>query len=179
MALKPGIIGKPKIIELKPYDPSWVTIFEQEKPKIEKALGTNCVALYHFGSTAIPGLRAKPVIDIMAVVKNLSLIEIFALEQLSYEYRGEVVISGRYFSKLNPKIHLHIFEEKNPLIKQNLLFRDWLRTHDDDRDAYALLKEELAKLHTNGVSYSQAKTEFITTILKKSAENKAFLHENS
>lgn len=177
MALKPGLQGKPKTIELKPYDPSWKTTFEQEAQRIKMVLGINCVTLHHFGSTSIPGLCAKPVIDIIAVVKDLLAIPVSALEELGYEYRGEVVISGRYFSQPHPKVHLHLFEENNPLIEQNLLFRNWLRAHDADRDAYALLKEHLAKLHTDGVSYSNAKTEFVDAILKKTTEDKAFLNE--
>lgn len=165
--LKKDHQSKPKVILLKSYDPAWADLFKQEKKKIEKALSNNCVAIHHFGSTAVPGLRAKPVIDILAVVNDLDTIDVPAIEELGFEDRGEVVVSGRYFTKQSPHIHLHVFEQGNPLIQQNLDFRDWLRSHDEDRDAYALLKEQLAKEHKDGASYSRAKTDFCQKIFQK------------
>jgi GrpB-like predicted nucleotidyltransferase (UPF0157 family) len=162
------IKGSPKIIELVQYDPDWKKLFEQEAGFLTQVLGKNCVAIHHIGSTAIPGLRSKPVIDILVEVPDFPSLDITAVEQLGFEYRGEVILSGRYFSKKNPKIHLHIFEVGNPLISRYIFFRDWLRTHDDDRKAYEVLKEELALKHKDGVSYARAKTEFVEGILELS-----------
>lgn len=166
--LRKDIQGKPKIIELVPYDSHWPVLFEQEATVIKQVLGKNCVSIHHFGSTSIPGLPSKPVIDIIAEVHSFSLLDVTTFGQLGFEFKGEVILSGRYFSKKSPRVHLHIFEKDNHLIKRNLDFRDWLRTHDDDRDAYSMLKEQLAALHKNGVSYTRAKTEFIDAILTKS-----------
>jgi GrpB-like predicted nucleotidyltransferase (UPF0157 family) len=78
-----------------------------------------------------------------------------------------VILSGRYFSKQNPRVHLHVFEKENPIVKRNIDFRDWLRTHGDDREAYSMLKKQLAVLHKDGMSYARAKTEFFDAILTK------------
>lgn len=153
-----------KIVE---YDPKWPQIFENEAHFIKKALGDNCLAIHHFGSTAVKGLAAKPKIDILAVVKNFSSINVSALKDIGFENRGEVIESGRYFSKKNPKVHLHIFEKGNPLIEKNLKFRDYLRTHDIDRELYAKLKKELAAKHNDGMEYCKAKTDFINKIFQK------------
>lgn len=158
-------------IEVVSYDPRWQEIYKREVGPIKKVLGENCLAVHHFGSTSVPGLRAKPKIDILGVVNDFSLVDIPSLEKLGFEYRGEVILSGRYLVKDYPKIHLHLFEEGNPLIERNLIFRDWLRNNKTDRDAYGLLKQELATQHTDGMEYCYAKTEFITAIIKK-AEGK-------
>jgi GrpB-like predicted nucleotidyltransferase (UPF0157 family) len=125
------------------------------------------LAVHHFGSTSVPGLSAKPKIDILAIVKQLGSIDYAALEKLGFESRGEVIPTGRYFCKESPRVHLHIFEEGNPLIHRNLIFRDWLRTHEEDREAYAALKMKLAGVHNDGMSYCRAKTEFINQIIAK------------
>ena len=98
-------------IKVVPYNPQWPEIYEKEAAPIKKALENNCLAIHHFGSTSVPGLSAKPKIDILAVVKSFSLIDIPALEKLGFEYRGEIIPTGRYLSKETPKVHLHIFEE--------------------------------------------------------------------
>ncbi len=152
-------------IVITDYNPEWAQLYEAEAERIRLALGELCLSIHHFGSTAVPGLPAKPKIDILAVVLSLSSLPIPLLLVESYENRGEVIPSGRYFSKKQPTIHLHIFEEGNPLIQRNLLFRDWLRTHESDRNAYAILKRELACIHTDGMSYCKAKSDFIEKIL--------------
>jgi len=154
-------------IKILPYNPQWAQMYEDEASLIIQALGDNCLAIHHFGSTAVPGLCAKAKIDILVVVKDFDLVDSSALEKLGYENRGEVIPTGRYFSKKCPRVHLHLFEEGNPLIEQNLLFRDWLRTHEDDRNAYANMKRKLASHHTDGMEYCYAKTEFIKNIIEK------------
>jgi len=154
-------------IEVVPYNSEWPEMYKNEAAPIKKALGDNCMAIHHFGSTSVPGLSAKPKIDILAVVKSFAFINIPALEQLGFEYRGEVIPSGRYLAKADPNIHIHIFEKGNPLIKRNLIFRDWLRTRAADRDAYANLKQVLAGQYTDGMEYCRAKTEFINKIIEK------------
>jgi len=157
-----------KNIVIEPYNPQWSWIYEGEARSIQKALGEHCLAIHHFGSTSVSGLSAKPKIDILVVTKDFSSIDTAALKRLGFEYRGEVIPSGRYFTKKEPKVHLHLFEEGNPLIERNLLFRDWLRNHEEDRKAYAKLKQELANKHTDGMEYCRAKTEFIEKIILKS-----------
>lgn len=159
-----------KKIELVPYDPKWAEIFAIEAKRIRAALGDTCVAVHHFGSTSIPGLHAKSKIDILAVVKHFEDIHIPALERLGFENRGETIPTGRYFARRQPpRLHVHVFEEGNPIIEKNLRFCDWLRAHEDDRNAYEKLKLELALEHTDGMSYCRAKTDFIEQILRKAS----------
>ena len=131
-------------IKVLPYDPKWKDFFDCEAATITNALGDNCVAIHHIGSTSIPGLSAKPKIDIIAVVKALdSILE--ALEKTEFKYTGEWNIPFKYgFSKREGMhVNLHVFEEGHPSIELNLMFRDYLRTHDEARDAYAAIKDEL------------------------------------
>lgn len=159
-------------VQIVPYNPRWPQIYDNEATLIIQALGSNCLAIHHFGSTSVSGLSAKAKIDILAIVKDFSCVDTSTLEKLGFENRGEVIPSGRYFSKNTPRIHLHLFEEGNPLIEHNLMFRDWLRTHDDDRDAYSKIKKDLASKHTDGMSYCNAKTEFINTIIEKAKKHR-------
>jgi GrpB-like predicted nucleotidyltransferase (UPF0157 family) len=159
-------------IKIVPHDPRWPQIFDKEAKIIAQALGNNCLAIHHFGSTSVPGLSAKAKIDILAVVKDFSCVDISQLEKLKYENRGEVVPTGRYFSKNKPPVHLHLFEEGNPLIEHNLMFRDWLRTHHGDREAYSKIKKDLASKHMDGMSYARAKTEFIISIIEKAKKQR-------
>jgi GrpB-like predicted nucleotidyltransferase (UPF0157 family)/aminoglycoside phosphotransferase (APT) family kinase protein len=132
-------------VEVVPYDPNWPKLFKQEASKIKSALGARYVAIHHVGSTAVPGLAAKPKIDIVAELNDLAF-DHQGLTNIDYEYRGGFNLPLRksftYRSgQLN--INLHVFEKNDPEIALNLLFRDYLRTHSEDRDRYASLKYQL------------------------------------
>lgn len=132
-------------IEIVPYDPIWPQMFEEEAAKIKQALGSNCIAVHHVGSTAVPGLCAKPKIDIITVVKDRTHI-IQDLEITGYEYRGEFNIPLHLgFRKRPPltNVNLHVFEEGNPEIELNLLFRNYLRAHPEVLKEYEALKLKL------------------------------------
>lgn len=151
-------------VKLVAYNPSWPAIYSEEIEGIGLAFGDNLVNINHFGSTSVPGLLAKPKIDILAVVHNFNKIDISKIEKLGFTYRGEVIKTGRYFTKESPKVHLHIFENDNPIILRNLKFRDCLRSDKKLRDEYASLKLELAKKHTGEMAYQKYmndKTDFI------------------
>lgn len=133
-----------KTITLSPYDPIWPKIFTQEAEKIQRALSSNMVEIHHIGSTSVPGLLAKPKIDIIAVVKN-GKDAIFALENAGFTYKGEWNIPFQYgFTKRKDiSVNLHVFEEMHPEIELNLMFRDYLRTDKNARDTYATLKKHI------------------------------------
>ena len=165
------------MIEIVPYNPKWPEMFAIEAELLEKALGNNFVAIHHVGSTSVPGLCAKPKIDIIAVVKDLKKVS-----QLGYRYRGEFNIP---FHSLYTKrddgldINLHIFEEDNPEIELNLLFRDYLRNNPKACAEYAALKMDLVgqeALHKkNGnmfTGYNLGKNDFIQKILKLAGFNR-------
>src|ERR1700722_8568009 len=164
---------KKKVI-VTPYNPDWPKIFEIEASKIKKALGPNCLAIHHIGSTSIPGLSAKPVIDIIGVIKDPEK-AIEPLEGLGFTYKGEYNIPLRlYFNRsADININLHVYEEGHPEIELNLLFRDYLRNHPETRDEYAHLKEQLLKEKSsheknNSVftGYNLGKDAFIRRVLK-------------
>ncbi|MBI2707492.1 MAG: GNAT family N-acetyltransferase [Proteobacteria bacterium] len=166
----------PRRIEVVPYDSNWPRLFEEESAKIKKALGDNCIVVHHVGSTAVPGLCAKPKIDIILVAKNIALIG-QDLEKLGYESRGEFNIPFRLgFSKRGAllNVNLHVYEEENPEINLNLLFRDYLRNFPEALEEYANLKLNLVaqdSLHEKKNSlfsgYNLGKDAFIKKVLNK------------
>lgn len=166
----------PRRIEVVPYDSNWPRLFEEESAKIKKALGDNCIVVHHVGSTAVPGLCAKPKIDIILVAKNIALIG-QDLEKLGYESRGEFNIPFRLgFSKRGALLNanLHVYEEENPEINLNLLFRDYLRNFPEALEEYANLKLNLVaqdSLHEKKNSlfsgYNLGKDAFIKKVLNK------------
>ena len=151
------------------YDPQWPVLFEKEAQKIRAILGKNLLTMYHIGSTSVPGLAAKPIIDILPVVKQIDLVDICnpQFEVIGYEPMGEYGISGRrYFRKGGAEKrshHLHVFGEESVAdIIRHLAFRDYLRTHPEIAEAYAVLKQGLAKQHPNDIdAYCDGKDAFI------------------
>jgi GrpB-like predicted nucleotidyltransferase (UPF0157 family) len=151
------------------YDPRWAEIFAEEKMRILEALDDPDVAVEHVGSTSVPGLAAKPIIDIMVVVPDPAAGEtaIAPLTVLGYDYRGELGISGRfYFAKGRPhRYHLHMYPRGHPETARHLIFRDYLRANPEAADVYAKLKRELAeKFHEDREAYTAAKSDFIKSI---------------
>lgn len=156
------------------YDPQWPGLFEQEQHRIVDALGPVVVAMEHVGSTAVPGLAAKPIIDLMLGVRRLVDAETAApkLLELGYEYVPQDPIPGRrYFHKGPPggrTYHLHAAKEGASFWERHILFRDWLRTHPEDDRSYERLKRELAaRFGSDRLGYTDAKTEFIEAAVEK------------
>ncbi len=133
-----------KKIEIVPYNKKWPQIYAKEAKLIENALDINFVTVHHIGSTSVPGLAAKPKIDIIAVVKNGDL-SISQLENNCFTYKGEWNIPFKFgFTKRTPnKINLHVLEENHPEIELNILFRDYLCANLEDRNKYEKIKQEL------------------------------------
>ena len=163
-------------IEIVRYNPEWPKMFEFEASRIREALGHNCLAVHHVGSTSIPHLVAKDRLDIIAVVTNPAD-AIAALETLGFTYKGEYNIPFHYgFSKRGARnINLQVYQEGHAEIEVNLTFRDYLRTYGAVRDNYARLKLQLVKSETaaekNNDSlfseYTLKKGAFIHEVLKK------------
>ncbi len=167
-------------VEVVPYDPKWPHIFETEAALIKQALGDNCIAIHHVGSTAVPGLAAKPKIDMIAVVHDpLSARD--QLEPIGLQYRGEYNIPLHYgFSKRgNVDLNLHVYEEAHAEIDLNLCFRDYLRAHPKRRDDYAQLKAKLIqdessfhKENSPFTNYTLRKGDFIRAVLQEAGFNR-------
>ncbi len=164
-------------VYLEPYDPRWAAEFAREAAAVEGALGEVLFAIHHIGSTAIPGICAKPIIDILAVVRDVTLLDERAkeMEALGYEAMGEFGIPGRrYFRKDNTagvRTHqIHAFRDGSHQIQRHLAFRDFLNHHPDCAERYDALKRRLAELHPADVSgYTEGKDEFIAEMDARAA----------
>ncbi len=156
-------------IELHDYDPVWPVLFERERRIIAPILGAHAVAIEHMGSTAIPGLQAKPVIDIIALVDHLgaALAAVAQLEATGYSFwRDNPDKSKLYLAKGLPPgprrtHHLHIYDDAGE-VRRHLIFRDHLRSHPAVRDQYLALKQDLAaRFRDDREAYSKHKTAFV------------------
>ena len=140
----------PQHVTVVDYDPKWPSKYQRERDAISAVLDRNCLSLYHIGSTSVPGLPAKPIIDIMAVVKSLEEVDVLSgkFEELGYECLGEFGMAGRrYFRKGgDERTHqLHAFQVDDwPNIARHLAFRDYMRTHEEEQREYGSLKKSLA-----------------------------------
>ena len=142
--------GAVEPIEVVPYDPSWPAWFEGEQARLRSALGETAVAIEHAGSTAVPGLAAKPVLDIVMTAAPFPLPEdaIAAVMTLGYGYLGENGIPGRQYFRTRPHArHLHVFAPGDAEAERMLRFRDYLRAHPGAAREYEALKLALATRH--------------------------------
>lgn len=140
------------------HDPRWKALFHAEKDSIADALDDNAVAIHHIGSTAIPDIFSKPIIDILIEVKSLKQLDEHSskLAQLGYEAKGEFGIPGRrYFRKNDAKEirthQIHAFEVGDSNIARHLAFRDFMIAHPPEAQVYSELKQRLATLHPNDI----------------------------
>jgi GrpB-like predicted nucleotidyltransferase (UPF0157 family) len=169
--------GRDKII-IKEYDAKWPQLFETEKLSIMESIGHYVAEIEHMGSTAVEGLAAKPVIDIMVGLRRLLDAQdcIMPIEAMDYEYVPEFedkFPERRYFRKTKNGIRthqIHMVEIHSDFWKRHLRFRDHLRLHPEAAEDYAALKKELAKkFEDDREGYTNAKTDFIEGILRSYA----------
>ena len=159
-------------IHLAPYDPAWPMQFEVLKKQICEVLKTTVLQLEHVGSTSVPGLSAKPVIDMVLVVTDSSEETSYVkpLEEIGYTLR---IREPDWYEHrvLNPPVikgNLHVFSPGCEEIDRMIMFRDWLRTHPEDRDHYENTKGELAARTWKYVqNYADAKSEVVQDILSR------------
>jgi GrpB-like predicted nucleotidyltransferase (UPF0157 family)/protein associated with RNAse G/E len=169
------MLGLPaKHAGLQPYDPLWPHLYAEEAVRIAAALGDWALAIEHIGSTAVPGLAAKPIIDIGVAVRNFEEATrcINPLAALGYLYLGEQGIPRRHYfvkgSTENRTHHLHMVEPDSVDWRQHLAFRDYLRKHPTVAQEYAALKERLAaQFPTDRRLYTQAKAGLIAKVLRQ------------
>ncbi len=166
------------LVEVVPYNPQWKKAFFAESGQIAKALATNLVVIHHIGSTAIPHIYAKPIIDFLIEVKELNLVteQTPAMVALGYEAMGEYGLVGRrYFRKENllgiRTHHVHIYEIYSPEIERHLAFRDYMIAHPEDAEQYSQLKQELAQKYPEDIEgYMDGKYEFVKRIERKAIQ---------
>jgi GrpB-like predicted nucleotidyltransferase (UPF0157 family) len=160
-----------------PHDPRWADEFDREASVVAGAMGDVVQVIHHIGSTAIPGICAKPIIDMLAVVSDLSVLDerTARMEALGYEALGEFGITGRrYFRKDdrngNRTHQVHAFQAGSPQIERHLAFRDFMRAHPGCALEYDVLKRRLAELHPADISsYTDGKDEFIRDVDARAA----------
>lgn len=154
-------------IEVVSYDPDWPEAFAMEKVGVWGKVGEAIVAIHHIGSTAVLGLSAKPIIDMLMETSSLELLDehTFELEALGYEGLGEFGIPGRrYFRKGgdNRTHQIHAFATGDPGLRRHLAFRDYLRAHPEICREYDQLKREVAATCNQDIDrYCKGKDAFI------------------
>ncbi len=164
-------------IRVVPYDDDWPQLSLVEAGNLRKALRSRLLAIEHIGSTAVPDLAAKPVVDILVGVEELSVTheEVDAMARLGYEYLGEAGVPGRlHFRKRGTgNFNVHLAKPGSDLWESDLLFRDYLRSHPQEAKRYAELKCKLAAEHPRSLlEYSRGKEELITDILKRATASR-------
>ena len=177
--IRAATIGEPKVhggsITLADHDPEWARLFAREARRIASTLGERALRLEHVGSTSVPELAAKPIIDILLVVADSADEETYgpALESAGYvlRIREPDWYEHRLFEGPDTDIHLHVFSEGCPEIERMLIFRDRLRNDLADRELYESTKRELAARHWKYVQkYADAKSVVIEQIIRGQAE---------
>lgn len=158
----------PQHITVVNYDPEWPSKYVRERDYITEILKDNCISIYHIGSTSVPGLAAKPIIDIMAVVRSLEEVDTVAekFSEIGYEYLGEFGITGRRYLRKggDERTHqIHIFQADDwNNIGRHLAFRDYMRTHEKERNEYAKIKKDLAQKFPYDIDgYCDGKENFV------------------
>jgi len=159
-------------ITLVEYDPSWPELFEREANRVRSALGGNALRVEHAGSTSVPGLCAKPIIDMLLVVADSADESSYvpALEAAGYTLRVREPdwFEHRMFKGPDTDINLHVFTEGASEVERMLRFRDWLRANDTDREYYASAKRSLAQRVWRHVQhYADAKTSIVQEIMDR------------
>ena len=157
-----------------PWNAEWPNLYHHEEKLLKELLKDEIINIFHIGSTSVPAIGyAKPIIDILAVVKDITKIDLYneTLQGLGYEPKGECGISGRrYFPKgrENRTHHLHIFQTGNKQIKTNLDFKEYLMAHPQEAKQYGELKMELAeKFPENHYKYQAEKQAFVNELVLK------------
>src|ERR1044071_2610350 len=174
--LEAVIVGEPppqyQEVVIADYDPIWPHWFESAAFRIREALGDKVLQLDHVGSTSVRGLPAKPLIDINIVVADTTDEEAYVppLEAIGYvlRIREPDWFEHRMLRGFDPPVNLHVFNPGCEEVETMLVFRDWLRAHDGDRDLYERTKRELAGRQWEYVQkYADAKTQVVQDILSR------------
>jgi len=167
-----------RIIEVVDYDPAWISAFEKEAAILNAVFEQRVIKVHHVGSTAVPGLAAKPIIDILVVLDHTDDINSFdrAMEDVGYRVRGECLDAlipgtpGRfYFIKETNGVrshHVHVCAKGHWEIFDKLAFRDYLRAHSNKATAYGELKRSIAaRYRFDNIGYMRAKDNFVKSTL--------------
>ncbi|MDX1395576.1 MAG: GrpB family protein [Gemmatimonadota bacterium] len=154
------------------YDPAWPSVFERLRTDIDEAVAHLAVAIEHVGSTAVPGLAAKPVIDMDVVVPQGRVGDAIArLAAIGYEHRGDLGVPGReafHEPREAPRHHLYVCPAGSPALANHLAVRDYLRDHPEEARTYGALKVRLADEFGDDIDgYIEGKSSFLLGVLER------------
>jgi GrpB-like predicted nucleotidyltransferase (UPF0157 family) len=164
-----------KRVIVVPYDYRWKKEFEKIKLYLEKTLENSIIAIEHVGSTSVEGLSAKPILDIDVVIRNYDNFQDVKsrLESIGYYHEGDLGIKDREAFKYTEKHevmahHLYVCPQDSQELKRHIAFRDYLRTHNEDKDKYSEIKLQVANEYPTDIdSYIEFKSSYIAEIYKK------------
>lgn len=157
-------------LEIAPYNPAWTNMFKNEAQALKEVLSAEIISIDHIGSTSVPNLYAKPIIDILITVKDISKLDNYnnMLAEMRYEAMGENGISGRrYFQKGRDDRthHLHVYEKGNQHVHRHLAFKDYLINHPNEVEDYGQLKLKLTNDNNITIDeYIRGKNDFIQAL---------------
>lgn len=164
-------------VVLIPHDPAWAAQAAAESARLASAIGDTLISIDHVGSTAIPGIAAKPTIDLMPIVRDLAALDARRphVEALGYIWRGEWGIPGRRYCVREEQgrrlFHVHCHETGNPEIAGTLVFRDYLRAHPVEAHVYEAQKRAAAAAHSDdSLAYSHAKSDWIKACIARATK---------
>lgn len=165
-----GKVEHNQTIVLKPYDENWSILFEREKQRISTILKDKALMIEHIGSTSVPGLIAKPIIDILLVVEDAGKEEDYVDDLVAHGYILRIkepdFENHHMFLGPDTDIHLHVFSQDSKEIEKYLLFRNYLRNHQEAKELYANTKKALAKKKWKYVqNYADAKSDVVQQIM--------------
>jgi len=168
------LIGKVVLVD---YDPAWPRLFVRETERINSALGQKAHAIEHVGSTSVPGLAAKPIIDILLIVTDSADESSYvpALEKAGYVLgiREPEWHEHRMFKGPDTNINLHVFSQGDSEVQRMLVFRDWLREDSADRNLYLATKRDLAQQSWKYVqNYADAKSKVVESIIARARKSR-------
>ncbi len=159
--------GSSDRVELVEHDPGWAKLFEQERDRLAGVFDDKALGIEHIGSTSVPEICAKPVVDVLVGVPELELSkeQVESMEALGYEFLGEYGLAGRLFFRKEPHTHhVHVVEHGGRHWERQLTFRDALRTDAEERRRYDEFKRRLASEGHSREVYTELKTPFIREV---------------
>ncbi|MFX1255487.1 MAG: GrpB family protein [Promethearchaeota archaeon] len=168
-------MSKRKLI-LEPHDPKWIEFFKKEATIIRRILGSHLLAIHHIGSTAIPSIIAKPIVDILSIVSSLDAVDQLKedFKKADYVWKGEYGIPGRRYlfrlaeDRVHHRVHVHIYQRGHFEIARHLAFVSYLQNNTEAAKEYEKVKLELRdKFFNDRERYQEEKSEVIESLLKK------------
>jgi GrpB-like predicted nucleotidyltransferase (UPF0157 family) len=170
------VSGLSERVELVDHDPTWAELYNEEAAKIAAVFDGAAAGIEHIGSTSVPDLCAKPIVDVLVGLRELVLTDeqIAAMQSLGYEYLGEHGLPGRLFFRKHPRTHhVHVVEHEGEHWERQLMFRDTLRRDHDERRRYDEFKRRLAAEGHPREVYTELKTPFIREVEARARARRA------